>query len=595
MKNVISEAKEILFNAKQKWVDYSHFYEAIHANNPDKIKEKAKTHAALQGFLDAANSDLKITKARLYKILIRLFLEEISLPSYKHFVNATLPLIKSRGIVEYLNSHVGKKNAQKFTQDHVALIMHEYLVELATAPYIHRKLNPELNRLGLKNISLGTVKNIIKANKHIWDEKKYNLAKDHELKGVGIGPEHPLTMVMIDGSTLAYPYIDHQAPPNERIKQLVFFIVLDVHSKKIIGWSLDTSENVIMILQAVEMACMVEGYLPGEIKSDNSSSFKKKEWETFKSLAHTIGSTEFTKHRPHRSTGKSQVEKAVNLIEDILKTDPHFIGGSVKSKKRNSRKSEASINELLKTKNLPSRNEVVKRFEQVINEYNNTRYNNKASAAEAYSKTRLRPYATRLEFKHIVNLFWKTTTAKVSPSGQFKIQVRNESYVYAIGIDEMLKLSARKPGKGLGRGYHSISVKYDNRTGMGVVHCFDAKNTTEYLFKVNEQPGYRIAAKERDESDKRITDELWERNKKVVNATREALTLQINNTMHIHSSYMMGKEELKQSEDEVLRSRYANERYMNGEESIMPKMDEDSDVELITKRDTIKTDLRVLK
>jgi len=572
----------------------------------ERITQLCLLHAAIQCFIDCEviikNGELRITKKLLHETLSEKSFREAKLPSYKTFINTTLPACKAKGIFEHLTSKIGIANAQKCKQEHIDLIKHLYLtIELSTAPWIHRNLETHLERLGLCDISLSLVKAIINRNKHDWDRLKYpELNKNHNVKGVGVKPQNPLTMWMIDGSKLSFPYLKREESGELSIGLAHFFIVIDVYSNKIVGWSMDESEEHQMILKAIRMACEFVGkegetWLPGEIKSDNASAFHHDVFLEFKRLAQNYGDVVISKHAPHNPTGKAEAEKAVNGVQSIMNMHPNVIGLGVKTKKRNSRKSDESIREIQKVKNLASFNEVLRVFGDAVNEFNRTLYDGKRSANDVFNSNDKWPYATRLELSQKRNLFLHTTPATIGPSGQFHIKVRGDKYHYLVDRETWTEYVKNNPGKGLGVGSHEVYVKFDPKE-MHTVVCYDRKNSTRKLFEVCEQPKHRKAAKERTEEDTRITSAEFEINHKEKRRLKELKTKHINNPAPIILSYLDGKEKLKEYEDEKMRRLYAEEYYAKDEETISPKQavaggNEDT----IVRQDKIKTPLRVLK
>ncbi len=488
----------------------------------------------------------------------------------------------------FFTSKTKLQNAKRTSDEH-AVILGDYYKEKETAQMrdAYRHLIKVCKALSLPIISYSSVKNIVRKNPQWAYSKHPELGKTLRPLGVGIKPGAPLTMVMMDG-TSTVPYNDIE---NKTVGILKTWIVMDVFSRYPIGYSVDDSENRIMILKALEMAARTTRHLPGEIKTDNASSFKTPEWKNFKATALKYDpNILFTKHIPGQPTGKSQVEKIQELIGRKIGLDPHGIGLGVKTKNITSRKSDKSIAQILKRENLPTRAEAIKIIEEAIIKYGDTPYSEgELSARELYESIQERPYATPVGLKEIVNLFWLSTKTKISPTGQFRITVNNQKYYYILNKEDWPTLLNMK-GKGPGVGYHQVIVKYDP-IDMSTVHCYDPKNSTSRLFEVRKQNEYRLSSREPDDNKRDIMKDLYDRKKMAVGMIND-LT-QRDAHMHVHTNHFMGKEELHRSQEELLRLQFLKYNTEVSETDARP-IETESDFETTVKKDRKFEKIRAL-
>ncbi len=79
-----------------------------------------------------------------------------------------------------------------------------------------------------------------------------------------------------------YGYKLNSKGGKEYFVKWVLFVIMDVHSRKIIGYHIAESENTETILKALEMAVRDTGTLPFEIVADNHAWNKTKEAENLK-------------------------------------------------------------------------------------------------------------------------------------------------------------------------------------------------------------------------------------------------------------------------------------------------------------------------
>ena len=133
---------------------------------------------------------------------------------------------------------------------------------------------------GYSEVSVSSIKNIL-ADKYIQNQCKPSRNGAEWIKTnlqpfrLREDPTANFELWQLDGSRFQFPYLTEDG----KIAFLIFFVVLDVHSRKIIGYSSGKTENHILVKEALSMAVQETGFLPSEIIRDNGGCFRDKKYQ----------------------------------------------------------------------------------------------------------------------------------------------------------------------------------------------------------------------------------------------------------------------------------------------------------------------------
>lgn len=156
---------------------------------------------------------------------------------------------------------------------------------------IHRRVCDICEEADLKSPSERTVNNLFREamrNNIIYASRcgKDQMRDRIQLYASIKHAEYANDQWQIDGWTMPFYYRD---PSDRRLKTLCLFIVMDAHSKKILGYTVSGSENTETILEGLEDAVRKTNELPFEIVSDNHSFNQTKIAENFKNNLDSLG------------------------------------------------------------------------------------------------------------------------------------------------------------------------------------------------------------------------------------------------------------------------------------------------------------------
>ena len=236
----------------------------------------------------------------------------------------------------------------------------------------------------------------------------------------------PANVWMLDGSPLQF-YCWSES--RTKLIRLNLFVIIDVCSRKIVGFDVSYSEDKFNIMNALKMAVMMEGHLPAEIVSDNFSASKSEEIKALVEQMAKIG-TIWRHAKVGNPQDKSYVERffgSFQSVECTLYDD--YIGEGIMSKRDNRRNAE----QLLKTSKkdgMPTFNQMKDRVIAMIVTYNQREKANKQAPKVVYNLLP-KPNAKELDSVRTALLFWKRTKATIRKS-MIKIVVNKVEHFYEV-------------------------------------------------------------------------------------------------------------------------------------------------------------------
>jgi transposase InsO family protein/ASC-1-like (ASCH) protein len=375
-----------------------------------------------------------------YKILDDLIFETSSLKSFYH----KLKRFEIYGHECFIHKGLGKTTTnRKLTENHVNMIIKLYKNK---KQYSYQVIQEMLNLWAIKNgysqVSVSVVKKVL-ADKYIQNKckpirfgnewKRMNLDSFVlREKAFSIGEQWQM-----DGSRFQFPYLTKNGTPGF----LVYFVVYDVFTRSIIGYSCGETENHILVINALKDAVTSSGYLPYEIIRDNSTCFKHEKFKSLEDHIAAIG-TNIRVHKPDKPNEKGHVERFVGTFQStICKYIDGYVGEGVKSKREGARPSRDVILNSLKTKNLRSRQELEKLLDELILEYNSKTPNKRIPPEFSFMYDKNSTLQIPVSQNEIALMFWSRVqeyTVRKSMIILTEGSFRNQQFQYIIYDEELI-------------------------------------------------------------------------------------------------------------------------------------------------------------
>ncbi|WP_315814065.1 transposase family protein [Paraflavitalea speifideaquila] len=233
----------------------------------------------------------------------------------------------------------------------------------------------------------------------------------------------------IDGFTLPF-YFGKIGEYNK----LVFFAVVDSHSKKMLGYSFGESENTLVIFAALKDAVSNTGYLPAEFVCDNHSFNKTDEAKDLKTKLDSYGIHWTVSHNPRYKSILERTFKHFN--EHFLKNYPGWTGQGILTKDKEGRPAQEYIDKFQKAGYRLTEDQIRINVIEAVEHYNNTVLKKHSKTpAQMYSESS-KPHAIEVNLFEQARIFIPCKKAKVQ-RGQINITRRGVLYEYQLSADLM--------------------------------------------------------------------------------------------------------------------------------------------------------------
>lgn len=405
------------------------------------IYQYARNHSVFQQIQQLRGVSVNINKIfNHYEKLDNLVFETASLKAFYH----KLKQFEQNGHEALIHKSLGKtKNNRKLTEAHLNKIK-ELFKDKAQWSYrvIQEKLNSWAILNGYSEVSVSAIKKVL-ADKYIQNQcKPYRNGK--EWAKLNIEPfrlrEEPVTngeLWQMDGSRFQFAYLTEDG----HVGFMILFVVMDVHSRKIIGYAIGKTENHLVVIAALRMAAETTGYVPSEILRDKGSCFKHAKYKKLEEHIAALG-TNIRMHLPNSPNDKGHIESYFSVFQTtVCKGKIGYIGESIKSKRESGRPSREVILEALKKDNLRNRKELEVLLEESIEEYNSISANpSKKSPSIRYELGERCEYSYKLSENEIALMFWSRVqdyhvrqSMILLSEGSF----RNKQFQYLIEDEEL--------------------------------------------------------------------------------------------------------------------------------------------------------------
>jgi transposase InsO family protein len=301
-------------------------------------------------------------------------------------------------------------------------------------------------------------------------------------------PTYPGNVWMIDGTPIQFFCYNES---KTKLIRLYLFAVIDVCSRKIVGYDVAYSEDRYSIMQSIKLAVINEGHLPAEIVSDNFSANKTEEIKTLKEQMKNLGV--YWRHsKVENAKDKSYIERYFGVFQSVecaLYDD--YIGEGIKSKRLNARPNEKFLQRIAKKNNTPTVKEMMHRISVMISTYNQRTLSENKAPNLVYSNMP-KPNVKVMDTIKTAIMFW-TKTKHTVKRGMVKIKVRKTEYVYEIHEHE---LKAKLQGK-------QVAVRYDIND-LETIMLFDLKHDFP-ICECKQAVSIHLSVADRTEQDEKNT------------------------------------------------------------------------------------------
>jgi len=252
------------------------------------------------------------------------------------------------------------------------------------------------------------------------------------------------------------------------------YVVLDVHSKKYVGWAIGEKPSATMAKNAFKMAFVEHCILPEEIIVDNDKLYLRKIFVRFLRRLNNLGVIT-TKAYANIPTWKAEIESSFAVFQKIHADKPWYIGESVKSKNIAGNPAPEFVKQLYaKVSSMLSVKEMTSEWAKMVEEYNamtNDR-KKKISPRDTYRMNKSKR-TQPLQDWMVPLLFWKAKTKKrIKDDGRIDLQIDGVEYCYQVTEAETLWTFKNS----------DVRMCYDPKD-MSVIHLFE-RGTLNYIGKI---------------------------------------------------------------------------------------------------------------
>lgn len=470
VKNEDSKIHELIIRTLQFAYDieYKKYLKTFHGAFYERslIESYAKTNSVIISVLKLKQMGVSIKRIfPVYQSFINLQFESKSITSFY----AKLKTFEQLGHRTLIHKSIGlTKSGTKITESHRKEIIRLYKdSKQYSGREIHEKTNIWAIREGFSQISISSIKKIL-CDPYVQNQCKpfrngaewktlfldpFKLRKEPEFNG---------TLWQLDGSRVQIPFLSKK----NKLKFLNLFVIMDVRSRKIIGYSTDESENHKMVIEAIKNAVETTKYLPVEMVIDNGTCFKH---ETFKKLEEHIGflGTNVRRHAVGSPRDKGHVERFFSTFQTtICKNIVGYIGEGVKSKREQGRPSRKVIKESTSLKNLRSKIDLEHLIDDLIIKYNSLQINDsRPNPNVKFEVSHIDKTVSYVSENEFALMFWDKTTIQVKNSMLLLSEgsLRNKRFQYIIENEELrLSLNLTNVKVCFQKGDRSIIKLFDN-------------------------------------------------------------------------------------------------------------------------------------
>ncbi|MEZ4945577.1 MAG: transposase family protein [Cyclobacteriaceae bacterium] len=286
--------------------------------------------------------------------------------------------------------------------------------------------------------------------------------------------------------------------------RLWLFVVIDVYSKKIVGWHAGRKVSETMAIQAFKMAFTEACFLPEEIIIDNDNIFKRPKFKRFVSRTNTYGVI-WTKAFPNMPTWKSNIEGFFGIWQKMVSSQKWYIGESVKSKNKSGNPNDEFVKQLWTRKSdMLNKEEMIEKFSKMFIDYNSKGYGQKKNAFTPNDYFRLYESKRTIKYENWMEsqLFWAAKPKKmIRVDGRVELQIQGVKYIFQLkeaekffrhkgsyvrvhyDIDDLSKihLFERRTEKFIGEVSQRLMLTRENKPEILKQHRKELREITSYV------------------------------------------------------------------------------------------------------------------
>ena len=389
-----------------------------------KINRAAQLHEVWQYILDNAGSDC----LALFNAFNKVYPGKYK--SYNSFANAKSKAVKNgaefmaidqRWFTTPLNKkEVGVMN--QFWCDELIAMGAKY-----SNANIWRKLCALCAEKNIGPPSLSWVdkyrKDLLEKNIVVF-EGRYGRQKTQATQGTFISMDrvkHANTQWQMDGWDLPF-YVKGE----KLYERHVLMVIMDVHSRKIVGSAVGRSENTIVIMAALRDAIINTGSLPNEIVSDFHSFHQTKEAAYFKEAILELGTKFVVTSNPQ---WKSIIERHNSHLGAVCHDFYGYTGKGIKSKSNDAQPKQELLNEY--GKNQYNAESIKALGIKVVMDFNDTVLRIIGSTPNAAYENSTKPHAFLVNLSERIKILTPQTELIVR-RGQITIKRGIEKFEYSL-------------------------------------------------------------------------------------------------------------------------------------------------------------------
>jgi hypothetical protein len=382
----------------------------------------------------------------LHKAYNRLYPDHYS---SKHAFLRTINTVKSAGIDSIIVDKRKLNNGKnaKFNELHQFFVNGVSSIGKAyTASQIQAKIIPMCLEAGLMIPSVSWIKNhIAVTNKHNEYATRYGADKVAKtMPYASIQPAlHADKQWQIDGWTLPFYYKNEQ----NRFDKLTIIAVKDAYSKKIVGYSINRSENRISIMDAFQDAIANTDCLPFEIVADNHSFNRTKEANNFITEIQKIGVTWTVTENPQH---KNIVERGFKTFgEQFCKEHYGYKGQGVKTKDLNGLTSPEMLQQYIKAGQILSEAEIQLIGIEAVMSFNKTELKQYGKSPNQLYQDSEKPARFEISLYERLRILTKRSEYTIRRN-QINITIAGKTYEYQLPANKYRDYNNKK-----------VAVRYD--------------------------------------------------------------------------------------------------------------------------------------
>lgn len=436
--------RHTMYHAYEKgYVSFTRNFNGVF-NEKDVIETYAKTNSLFACMQSLKSQGFQVNS--MFEIYSEFDDVVFQYSSLKSFYNKLSHFEKEGFLVFVHKSYRKVKSKKKITDKHIAEIEKHYR---KTALYSVRKITELVNQWSILNgyeeLSISSVKRIVSDPFFQNRNRAYRngpawVKSNFEPYRLRLNPEFNGTLWQLDGSRLQIAFRNEKG----RVVFFQIFVVMDVHSRKIIGYSLAENENHSQVIDALKMAIENTGFLPTELLRDNGGAFTHKKYKVLEEYITSYGGTYIRKHKVRNPRDKAQVERFFSTFQScILKGEPGYIGEGATTKRFEGKPSFEVLEEIMKGVDIPSVQEVEVLVDKYISAYNEfTMSQNEHCPRLKFEIAKIDSLAINISEHDFALMFWESRMKLIKQSMILITEGsrRQNTFQYIIQ-DEHLRLS----------------------------------------------------------------------------------------------------------------------------------------------------------